>query len=359
MRGRIALPAGVLSVTAVDVGQGDAVLVTTASGHRMLVDVGGDEAAATWLRRHGIRRLDLLVLTHPHADHVGGLPEVLAEVDVAATWVGVAADGRPPDLAVVPTSRGPRPTGVDPTTEVVAVRAGQRARLGSATVEVLGPPPAPDLVATEGADNDRSVVLRVVEGDRVALLTGDAEVAAQRWLLAQGGGTLAAGLLKVPHHGGATTEPEFLAAVAPRVAVVSVGRDNDYGHPDPRLLARLVDLGAAVHRTDLVGTVTVVVPPPGGQERPVSTPSDEGTAGAASTRARPPAARPAAPARGPPRPRHGRAPDVGRRPGRARAGRPGRRRQPPGPPAPGSCPCGGQDRAGGRRAGRRGVRGRL
>ncbi len=255
--GRAAVPSA-LAVTAIDVGQGDAVLVTTASGHRVLVDAGGDGAAATWLRRHGIRHIDLVVLTHLHADHVGGLPDVLDQVDVATVWLA-PGPGDPPGLpSVVPTADGPRDVpGVDVPT--VAVEAGMVATVGSARVEVLGPPAGWALVGTGGGRNDQSVVMRIVEGDRVALLTGDAELAAQQWLLAHVT-SLRAALVKVPHHGAATTDPRFLAAVDPKVALVSVGRDNDYGHPAPDLLGWLADLDVEVRRTDHDGTVTVEVP---------------------------------------------------------------------------------------------------
>ncbi len=249
---------GVLSVTAIDVGQGDSVLVTTASGHRMLVDVGGDDRAATWLRRHGVDRVDVLVLTHWHADHVGGLPAVLAATDVGVVWLA-PAPGDPAGLpTTVPTTDGP----IDLTpieVPVVDVRAGMSADLGSARVEVLGPPDGWALVDTDGGRNDQSVVVRAAEGDRVALLTGDAELAAQHWLLGHAT-SVRAGLLKVPHHGAATTDPDFLEAVAPVVALVSVGVDNDYGHPAPALIGWLDDLDVEVHRTDRDGTVTVTVP---------------------------------------------------------------------------------------------------
>lgn len=248
-----------LAITAIDVGQGDALLVTTASGHRMLVDAGRDQRAADWLREHGIGSLDLVVVTHGDADHAGGLDEVLAAVDVATIWVSATPEGTATSVwardwddrdGALP----PEPPGV------VAVTAGRSARLGSAEVEVLGPPGGYDLVATEGGRNDRSVVLRVDEGQRSLLLPGDAEHAAQRWLL-DNTHDLAVDVLAVPHHGAATSEPAFLRATDAGVAVVSVGVDNDYGHPHDEVLAVLADMGATVHRTDAAGTVVVEVPP--------------------------------------------------------------------------------------------------
>lgn len=336
LQGMLDADVAVLAVTAIDVGQGDAILVTTGSGHRILVDAGGDDRAARWLGRRGIDRVDLLVLTHPHADHVGGLPDVLAGVAAGETWVAAEPDGSRPDLTHVPTSSGPRTVRLPARARVRGVWTGLEARLGSATIEVLGPPAGDVLVATEGGANDRSVVLRVTEGARVALLTGDAEVAAQQWLLDHAG-TLEAGLLKVPHHGAATTDPAFLAAVDPQVAIVSAGRDNDYGHPAPRLLGWLHDLGVTVHRTDRDGTVTVPVPVPTDGR-----PSDREQANATS-RSSPNTVLP-------PRPR-GRRPtsrDL-RRPGRHTGRSPGPRPHlaPRGRPGPGRCPsiAGGRTRS--------------
>ncbi|HKJ57345.1 MAG TPA: ComEC/Rec2 family competence protein, partial [Nitriliruptoraceae bacterium] len=242
-------PPGVLAVTAIDVGQGDALLVTTASGHRMLVDTGRDARAAQWLRRNGVTGLDLVVITHADDDHAGGLDDVLATVEVPVVWVSARPDG------------SPDPPGDDLPPGTVAVVATSSAVLGSARVDVLGPPAGHDLVATEGGRNDRSVVLRIVEGDRVALLPGDIEHAAQRWLL-RSGADVATGMLAVPHHGAATSDPAFLEATGAVVAVVSVGADNDYGHPRQTVLDVLDDMGTTLHRTDLDGTVTVPVPPP-------------------------------------------------------------------------------------------------
>lgn len=256
-------PPGSLAVTAIDVGQGDALLVTTASGHRMLVDTGRDGRAATWLQDHGIEALDLLVVTHADADHSGGLDDVLTRVDVSTVWVAVRPDGQPepPWPGNESTLDSPPPADRALPEGSVAVRAGMQAMLGSAVVEVLGPPGGHELVSTEGGRNDRSVIVRVREDDRVALLPGDAEVAAQRWVLGTGVG-LETGLLVVPHHGAATSDPAFLHATRTVEAIISVGVGNDYGHPRDEVLEVLDTMGTHVHRTDLDGTVTVVVPAP-------------------------------------------------------------------------------------------------
>lgn len=248
-----------LAITAIDVGQGDALLVTTASGNRMLVDAGRDHRAADWLREHGIRSLDLVVVTHGDADHAGGLDELLATVDVATIWVSATPEGGASSVWARDWRDRDGPIPPEPA-GVVAVTAGRRARLGSAVVEVLGPPGGYQLVATEGGRNDRSVVVRIEEGPRTVLVPGDVEHAAQQWLL-DNVADLAVDVLVVPHHGAATSEHELLRATDARVAIVSVGADNDYGHPHHEVLAVLADMGASVHRTDLAGTVVVEVPP--------------------------------------------------------------------------------------------------
>ena len=200
------LPA-VLTVTAIDVGQGDAVLVE-GGGARILVDGGPDEdAAAAWLRRRGIRRLDLVVLTHPHADHATGLPTVLDRLDVGAVWLR-PVEGQ--DLSdwrgrgTVDVGAAARAAGI-PVREPVA---GQQARVGQLVVHVLSPPRGQPFVGLDAEVNEMSLVLRVDHEGRRALLAGDAERAAVTRLLAAPE-RLRAGLLKVPHHGSATTPPEL------------------------------------------------------------------------------------------------------------------------------------------------------
>lgn len=245
----------VLTVTAIDVGQGDAVLVEGA-GARILVDGGPeDDVVASWLRRRGVAWLDLVVLTHPHADHAVGLPEVLDRVRVGAVWLREtqADSGFEADVRDAAGAAG---------VAVVEPVAGQRASVGGLVVHVLSPPRGRPFVGSDSEVNEMSLVLRVDQGDRRALLTGDAEAEAQARLLASPS-ALRAGLLKVPHHGSSTSETALFTAVGAQVALVSAGRDNDYGHPHRDVLAALRRSGTRVRRTDLEGTVTVAVPPLG------------------------------------------------------------------------------------------------
>ena len=247
------LPRSGFTVTAIDVGQGDAFLVESPEA-RVLVDAGEDAAAARWLRRNGRRRLDLVVVSHPHLDHVGGVPEVLRSVAVGQVW----AAPLPTELAEAAEVREVA------AAQGVAVRAptaGDRAIVGDLLVEVLHPPPGRPYRHEPSELNDSSYVLRVHHGDRRVLLTGDVEAAGQRDLLAGEHGQLDAELMTVPHHGSATSDPGFLREVGAQVGLIGVGADNPHGHPSPMVLAVLAQAGTEVYRTDEHGTVTVTVPP--------------------------------------------------------------------------------------------------
>jgi competence protein ComEC len=241
-------PPSLLTVTFFDVGQGDAALVRSPGGAAILVDAGpGAHDVTRELAARGVRRLDLVVATHPHADHVAGLPSVLARFAVALVVdPGCEADSpfhtdfrRAVRSAGVPL-RHPRP--------------GMVLQVGDVRVEVLGPDRC--FVGTESDANNDSLVLRLSSGSSAVLFSGDAEETAQEVLLEKRPQLLTADVLKVPHHGGDTSLPEFLGAVRARVAVVSVG-PNRYGHPVPSVMAELSRLGMRVFRTDRSGDVTV------------------------------------------------------------------------------------------------------
>lgn len=251
--GGMVLPRG-FSVTAIDVGQGDAFLVETPAV-RVLVDAGPDESASRWLRRNGVRGIDLLVVTHPHLDHVGGAADVVRRLDVSAVWATPLPTqlGAVDDLYRVASDRG---------TEVFAPVAGAVVRFGDVVIEVLHPPPGRPYRHEDSELNESSTVLRLHHDGRRVLFAGDIEAAGQRELLSVMPGRLAAELFAVPHHGSSTTGEAFLAAVGARVGLLSVGADNTHGHPHPSVVSRLEDLDVEVVRTDVSGSVRVPVPHP-------------------------------------------------------------------------------------------------
>jgi competence protein ComEC len=249
-------PDGRLHVAFLDVGQGDAVLVTTATGQQILIDGGPSPAAlgAALARQMPFwdRSLDLLILTHADQDHAAGLAEALARYRVGG-WLD---NGRASDEPVYLQSLAEMEAAGVPR-QIVA--AGDRLELGQgAVLEVLHPPRGEVTTAIAG-DNDGSLVLRLTWGEAAFLLTGDLGAAGEADLLASGQ-PVDAEVLKVAHHGsGSSTGRAWLRAVSPRFAVISVGIDNRFGHPDPALLERLGELpGLEVLRTDQAGTVEFV-----------------------------------------------------------------------------------------------------
>ncbi len=256
-----ARPDGRLHVAILDVGQGDAILVLGSSGGRILVDTGPDPERLIPLLDARVpawdRRIDLLVLTHPHEDHVAGAALLVRRYRVAkVAEPGMRGSG--PGWAALVTALAASGR----STERLA--QGDRIDIDGATISVLWPPrgAVPDTTASTGTGvNDVSIVLDMRYGNRRVLLMGDAEQGVDAALLASGA-ISAAGprvdLLKVAHHGSATASTEsFLAALRPAVAVVSVGADNDYGHPARSTLERLESARAQVFRTDEAGTVDV------------------------------------------------------------------------------------------------------
>ena len=236
-----------------DVGQGDAAVLAAGEGTGVVVDAGPDPALVDdCLRTLGITKVPLVVLTHFHADHVAGLPGVLQGRSVGA--IETTGFGEPVDQAeFVRREAAARRI---PVTRAVA---GEQRRTGSLTWEVLWPPAGPATVAADGP-NDASVTMLVRSAGLRLLLLGDLEPPAQQELLRSPAGARLTGVdvLKVAHHGSAYQDPELIRRVAPRLALISVGAGNSYGHPAPSTVAALRAGGAVVLRTDRDGALAVV-----------------------------------------------------------------------------------------------------
>ncbi len=234
---------GTLQVTVLDVGQGDAILVTTPNGERVVVD--GGPSGLVLARElsdvlpHWEREIAAVVLTHADSDHIGGLPALLDRFDVGRVY----DNGEQRETAIF--ERFEERAGARH-----ALRRGDAFEVDGVRFEALWPPAGP----LEGPRNTLSVVLRVTYGDAVILLTGDIEGTAQRALMATG--AIGAHVLKVPHHGASTNADGFLQDTGARVAVISAGEGNRFGHPTDETLVDLA--GRAVLRTDLHGRVTIV-----------------------------------------------------------------------------------------------------
>lgn len=227
-------------VAVCDVGQGNAVVLAAAPGSGVLVDTGGDPAAVLrCLRDLGVVHIPLLVLSHLHADHAGALPDVLAHLSVDAVLTAPTHD---PETGAVP-----RMTSVQ----------GDTIRVGEVTWQTLAPRPGAPPAVDSADENNGSLVGRASVGTATVLLPGDLEEEGQERLL-RSGVDLEAGFLVVPHHGSRSQSGEFLRATGARVALVSVGNDNTYGHPHPRTLEVLDRLGMQVVRTDQRGDIVVV-----------------------------------------------------------------------------------------------------
>ncbi|MBS1116072.1 MAG: putative Metallo-beta-lactamase superfamily [candidate division NC10 bacterium] len=256
-------------LTVLDVGQGEAIYLEGPGRRNMLVDAGGmfgegfdtgQRVIVPFLLHEWMSRLDVIVLTHPQSDHIGGAPTILREVSVGEVWTGNSPATSATDVWIQEYVRRRR------IPHRVVAAGDPPLRWGRTTVQVLHPAAetgsAPPIRAgRESGANDRSVVLRVQTGDQAILLTGDLERNGEAALLASGA-TVSAQILKVPHHGSRQSSTEaLLRAVGPAEALVSVGHRNPFRHPHPEVLARYQAAGIRVWRTDRHGAISVELQP--------------------------------------------------------------------------------------------------
>jgi len=253
-----------LEVTVLDVGQGDSIFVAFPGGRTMLVDGGGlpgssyirsrragidvgEDVVSPFLWARGLKRLDVVALTHAHQDHLGGLAAVLRNFQVGELWVGRGV----PTRAYAALLTEARARGVP----VVQRRRGEQIDWGLVRMRVLWPESADP---ANVAQNDESLVLRIETGRQSLLLAGDIERPVEHALVASGD-SLSTDFLKVPHHGSRTSTTEaFLDSVQPRFAAISVGETNPFGHPNTDVLRRIAGRGTRLYRTDRDGAITVL-----------------------------------------------------------------------------------------------------
>jgi competence protein ComEC len=253
---------GELELTAIDVGQGDSLLVLFPDGKRMLLDGGGipafgrtsrsqldigEDVVAPYLWDRGFHTVDVVALSHAHEDHSGGLAALIADFHPREVWTGVTPDG--------PEWRAVRDKAVAVGARIVPLCAPGQFNFGGTAIEVLAP--MADYVPLDEPKNNDSLVMRVTFGQRSLFLTGDVERGIEQEM-AYGNPLRPTDALKVAHHGSRTSSTEeFLSAVQPLFAVISAGFENSYGHPHPSVVERLHEHHAAILRTDLDGAITI------------------------------------------------------------------------------------------------------
>lgn len=239
-----------LRVHFIDVGQGDSILAES-GGHFLLIDAGENDQGSTvvsYLKQAGVKKLDYIIGTHPHSDHIGGLDDVIRAFDVEKVIL-------PPIEHTTKTFEDVLDAISDKGLKITKPVPGTSYNLGDTSFTVIAPVKGKDY----GTDlNNWSVGIRLTYGDNAFVLCGDAESAAEQDIV-DSGAVLSADVLKAGHHGSSTsTSAAFLKKVSPTWAVIQCGKDNSYGHPHRETLAALKKAGVTVFRTDELGTIIAV-----------------------------------------------------------------------------------------------------
>ena len=247
-----ALPSeGNLSVTYIDVGQGDSSLIITPNGKSILIDSGeytAEEAVKQVLNDNNIEKIDVLIGTHPHSDHIGAMSYIVQDYDIGKIYLPRASSNTKTYEQLLESIK-------NKGLKVTAAKAGTEIPLEDNISAVFVAPNS-----SEYSDlNNYSAVLKLTYGDTSFLFTGDAEELSESEMLEHYGGQLQCDVLKAGHHGSRTSSSEeFLQAVHPNYVVISLGAGNDYGHPHVEALKRFADIGAQILRTDELGSIQII-----------------------------------------------------------------------------------------------------
>ena len=240
-----------INVHYIDVGQGDSTLIVC-GGKTLLIDAGEnghEQQVINYLNSVGVRKLDYIVATHQHSDHIGGIPEVLENFDADNLIMPRLTEAQTPTnstytafLKAIKNSQA----------KVIASKVGAEYTLGGATFEILGP------VTNDAEDiNSMSVVVKVTYGENTFLFTGDAETDEEKEVV-DTGANLDCDVYHAGHHGSYTSSSkEFLSAVSPEICIISCGADNDYGHPHDAALKRIKKHTQDIYRTDICGSIVI------------------------------------------------------------------------------------------------------
>ncbi|EIV99899.1 putative hydrolase (metallo-beta-lactamase superfamily) [Thermoanaerobacter siderophilus SR4] len=236
-----------LIVSFIDVGQGDSIFIQTPSGKTMLIDAGVPEMGSKvvdYIKSRGVNKIDILIGTHPHADHIGGIPAVIENFEIGKFYMPKVTTTTKTFENVL---RAAKAKGLS----ISVAKAGVTLDLGE---EIKAKMLAPNSTHYDDLNN-YSAVIKVTYGNTAFMFTGDAEKESEQEMLSKGY-DLKADVLKVGHHGSSSASTwAFLKAVNPKYAVISVGKNNDYGHPHKETMEKLKSLGVIVYRTDQCGTV--------------------------------------------------------------------------------------------------------
>ena len=242
------VPLGQVKIHFLDVGQADSILIQDASGQTMLIDAGnnGDsDLVVSYIRDLGIDHIDVLIGTHPHEDHIGGLDAVIENFDIGKIYMPKINHPSKTyeDVLIAIKNKGYK---------ITAPQAGSTFDLGNAEYTILSP-----ISKTYSDTNNYSITVKLDYGANSFLFMGDAEKIAENEIIEMGY-PIQADLIKLGHHGSMySSSDEFLDKVNPKYAIISVGEGNSYGHPDPEVMTKLEERGIKSYRTDEMGTIVV------------------------------------------------------------------------------------------------------